>query len=83
MAADGGIKTVASFEAGRGGAQAMPKLTRKTRIRIEVLRGKDLLIARDIEVRSHAELEVGVADTLRQHRLDAHEVEPMWDLPLK
>jgi hypothetical protein len=31
----------------------MPKLTRKTRIRIEILRGEDLLLARDMEVRSH------------------------------
>ncbi|MEE8437963.1 MAG: hypothetical protein V3S07_00125 [Micropepsaceae bacterium] len=55
----------------------MPKLTRKTRIRIEILRGEDLLLARDMEVRNHADLEVGVADTLRQHRLAAHEMEPM------
>ena len=61
----------------------MPKLTRKTRVRIEVLRGENLLIARDIEVRSHAELEVGVADTLRQHRLEAHEIEPLWESAIK
>jgi hypothetical protein len=61
----------------------MPKLTRKTRIRIEILRGEDLLLARDMEVRSHADLEVGVADTLRQHRLNAHELEPMWESAIK
>jgi hypothetical protein len=61
----------------------MPKLTRKTRIRIEILRGEDLLLARDMEVRSHADLEVDVADTLRQHRLSAHELEPMWESAIK
>jgi len=61
----------------------MPKLTRKTRIRIEILRGDDLLLARDMEVRSHADLEMGVADTLRQHRLDTHAIEPMWESAIK
>ena len=61
----------------------MPKLTRKTRVRIEILRGENLLLARDIEVRSHADLEVGVADTLRQHRLNAHEKEPMWESAIR
>ena len=61
----------------------MPTLTRKTRIRIEILRGEDLLLARDMEVRNHADLEVGVADTLRQHRLAAHEMEPMWESAIK
>lgn len=61
----------------------MPKLTRRTRIRIEILRGEDLLIARDMEVRSPADLEVGVADTLRHHRLNTHEVEPLWGSAIK
>lgn len=61
----------------------MPKLTRKTRIRIELLRGEDLLYARDIEIRSHADLEVGVADTLRQHRLSTFQLEPLWESAIK
>jgi len=57
----------------------MPKLTRKTRVRIEISRGKDVLLTRELEVRNHADLEVGVADTLRQQRLQNDEPEPLWE----
>jgi len=61
----------------------MPKLTRKTRVRIELMRGGDILYARDLEIRNPAELEVGVADTLRHHRLSTFEREPMWESAIK
>jgi hypothetical protein len=52
-------------------------------VRIELLRGEDILYARDLEVRSHADLEVGVADTLRHHRLTTFELEPLWESAIK
>lgn len=36
-------------------------------------------MTRELEVRNHADLEVGVADTLRQQRLQNDEPEPLWE----
>jgi hypothetical protein len=61
----------------------MPNLAKKTRIRIEVSSGGKHLITRDVEVRSLGEVEVNVADTLRQYRLNEYTQEPAWNLYIK
>ena len=57
----------------------MARLAKHTFVHLRVAKGPDIIIDRNLAVRSHTELEIGLADALRQHRLETFDRDPLWE----
>lgn len=55
----------------------MPRLSKPTYVHLRVASGPSEIIDRDLAVRSHIEIEIGIADALRQHRLATFDRDPL------
>ena len=61
----------------------MSHIAKKVCYRVEVLAGDNVLIARDVEVRNQGELDVAVADTLRQQRLTDYDRDRLAEFTIR